>query len=813
MSYSWLVGKAEANQLAAILDIYDQVTGMGWTEADGSPRKTCAYTDVDTGADTITINSHGFANGQQVFLHTTGTAPGNLTNHTAYYVVGGAANTFQLSASVNGAAIDLVSQGTGNHSFITWATLVGQAIAAASVDAVNNLFTLAAHGFINGMLVTYTTSGTVAAPLAQTALTASANINTGTDTITLNAHGFVNGQMVLYSPTAWSNRAYGLVAGKAYFIINTAANTFQLSLTSGGAAVDITSQGSGNHSFAPLYFIVGVTGTTFQLSYTQGGAAIDITSAGTGNHSFGGVEKTNSWIVCYNHGLVDGQPFQIMSTGTLPTGFTAYTFYYIQNVQTHSFQLSTNITGWLSYATIANGGTGGTYAVNDVLTLVQFGGATGSLKVIGVSAGVVTEVALNAAGSAYTQALAVPVTGGGGTGATFNIFCFGPAAISTIGTGTHTISEPFRAFTSTGELGDMMTRHIQFYRSTATALALMIGDYWDPQAHRGLGRAGYAGSATTSEAGFYIWIYGNKNMVFVFSKTGASTYTVLAAGHLKKIFGLQTTLTADAVAGASVQLSVADNTGFVNGKKYLICGINTGPAFEGRDGLTLNALPVGKLQVVTLPRNYKSGAVIGQTPSCFVMSQSNTWYGTDSFGVAGSVDTGGGSTPAGTPTAPASTVSPADIHAEQRLLLAPWTWFGGDSGGGGIAGYMDEYFLLAPTTVAAVEDTMGVNPNDLTGAGVYSGTSTGGNDSTHFNDTGKAWSVNAFSGKVLIIATGVGAGQMRKISTNSATQIIPVTAFTTIPDNTSTYAVCDEGYRYMIASLLVPAGWAFREEV
>jgi hypothetical protein len=126
---------------------------------------------------------------------------------------------------------------------------------------------------------------------------------------------------------------------------------------------------------------------------------------------------------------------------------------------------------------------------------------------------------------------------------------------------------------------------------------------------------------------------------------------------------------------------------------------------------------------------------------------------------------------------------------------------------------MDEYFFLINATGAITEDTFGVNPNDLTGAGVYLATSSGGNDSTHFNDTGKAWSVNAFSGKVLIITGGTGAGQMRKISTNSATQIVPVTAFTTVPDGTSTYAVCDEGYRAFIGPTNFNLNWAMREEV
>lgn len=59
-----------------------------------------------------------------------------------------------------------------------------------------------------------------------------------TDTFTSTGHGYSNGDLVLF--TALTGGA-GLVLNDPYFIIATAANTFQVAKTPGGAAVDFTS--------------------------------------------------------------------------------------------------------------------------------------------------------------------------------------------------------------------------------------------------------------------------------------------------------------------------------------------------------------------------------------------------------------------------------------------------------------------------------------------------------------------------------------------------------------------------------------------
>jgi hypothetical protein len=67
--------------------------------------------DVDTSGDIITILNHGYANGTPVAL--SGALPAPLSANAVYYVVQSTLNTFKLSETLNGQAIDLSTVGSG----------------------------------------------------------------------------------------------------------------------------------------------------------------------------------------------------------------------------------------------------------------------------------------------------------------------------------------------------------------------------------------------------------------------------------------------------------------------------------------------------------------------------------------------------------------------------------------------------------------------------------------------------------------------------------------------------------------------------
>ena len=81
-------------------------------------------------------------------------------------------------------------------------------------------------------------------------------VNTGTETFTSNAHGYANGTPVQVSAT--TTLPAPLVAATTYYVINAAANTYQLSLTATGSAIDITTTGSGTITTNQVYSVGGL---------------------------------------------------------------------------------------------------------------------------------------------------------------------------------------------------------------------------------------------------------------------------------------------------------------------------------------------------------------------------------------------------------------------------------------------------------------------------------------------------------------------------------------------------------------------------
>lgn len=156
--------------------------------------------------DTFTSYAHGYANTNQVRLIGP-SLPTGISQSTTYYVVTSATDTFQLSLTQGGAAINLTADGEG--------------VAAQ----------------VNG---TPTFRGYVPSGGARDEFTAAAS----TDTFTSYAHGLSNtNRVMLVSIGA------GLPAGVAeetiYFVVNSATDTFQLSATEGGAAINLTADGEG----------------------------------------------------------------------------------------------------------------------------------------------------------------------------------------------------------------------------------------------------------------------------------------------------------------------------------------------------------------------------------------------------------------------------------------------------------------------------------------------------------------------------------------------------------------------------------------
>ena len=142
-------------------------------------------TNTNVSTDTITITAHGFANGDEV-TYTVPAAPatalGGLTTGTNYFIIGATTNTIQLAATSGGAAINLTRN-----------ALTFDGDDASVVDITNDKI-VDTNTFTTGDYVTYSNGG-------------------GTD-------------------------IGGLINNANYFVIAATSSEFQLSLTSGGSAID-----------------------------------------------------------------------------------------------------------------------------------------------------------------------------------------------------------------------------------------------------------------------------------------------------------------------------------------------------------------------------------------------------------------------------------------------------------------------------------------------------------------------------------------------------------------------------------------------
>ncbi len=81
---------------------------------------TVAASDVTTGTEKITMSSHTFQTGDTVQVSTSGGLPSGLSANTTYYVIDSGTNDIQLATTLAlataGTAINLTSQGSGNHT-------------------------------------------------------------------------------------------------------------------------------------------------------------------------------------------------------------------------------------------------------------------------------------------------------------------------------------------------------------------------------------------------------------------------------------------------------------------------------------------------------------------------------------------------------------------------------------------------------------------------------------------------------------------------------------------------------------------------
>jgi hypothetical protein len=263
----------------------------------------------------LTATAHGLTVGDPVVLATTGALPTGLTAGTTYYVQSvPTANSFTLAATNGGAVINTSGTQSGTHS---WARLGATTNFSGVVAAGNQVSDVARYGSkisnigglqftawriknpgvsgifaqslsdvaqISDMTITVSGATNPVAKCIETAgsgnpsTTATLNLygNTcqviGSTPVTISiaspgvltktAHGLNAGDTIILSTA--NALPTGLAAGTVYFVKTVpTADTFTLSATSGGAAINTSGTQSGTQS----YVLQGMTG--FYVQYVR----------------------------------------------------------------------------------------------------------------------------------------------------------------------------------------------------------------------------------------------------------------------------------------------------------------------------------------------------------------------------------------------------------------------------------------------------------------------------------------------------------------------------------------------------------------
>lgn len=224
---------------------------------------------VTVAADTITITDHNLTTGAKLtYGDGGGTALAGLTDGTTYFVIKVDNDTIQLASNLTNAnaGTEITLTGTGNDS----QTFTGvTATATATVSG----------GVVTGFSVTEVGSDYVTAPTVTvevpTRTIPTSGVNTGTDVITYTGHGLSVDDRIRYQDGG-STALAGLTDNTIYYVESVPdADTFKVSATEGGSAIDLT--GTGNN--AQFFELLDATQATANASLGLGAAGDQGSSA------------------------------------------------------------------------------------------------------------------------------------------------------------------------------------------------------------------------------------------------------------------------------------------------------------------------------------------------------------------------------------------------------------------------------------------------------------------------------------------------------------------------------------------------------
>lgn len=338
---------------------------------------------------------------------------------------------------------------------------------------------------------------------------------------------------------------------------------------------------------------------------------------------------------------------------------------------------------------------------------------------------------------------------------------------------------------SDGEDSDLPKVYVKLDWNSANTLKSTLYLYWNNSTH--VGTVSFYSSqhdvVFDDDDTFYLWVYGDKNFITII--TNVTAYDGQMFGAMTPFVNHTGTLQSGVSSGSNVVLTLAAGEAdkFKANYYYQIVGV----ADEGRDRVQVTNVNKSNNQITisNLPRNYGANSIIGLVPwpwiiGCFAnasMYPYNLYYN------------GAGTTNESNHSCNLEYLIDTNYtNPDERVnehILIPY-YFKEYNSMSVAMGYIDNYIMKI---------TIGADEDIATSGELDEGTSSGSNTSTTLNDTTKSWATNEWENKCLAIIDGTGSGQIRKISSNTATALTVDVAWTVTPDATSDYIICSHGWR------------------
>ena len=218
-------------------------------------------TAINDATDEITITNHGFATNDKVSISGT-SLPGGLTAST-YYAIRISDNTFKLTTTVDGLPSDL-SAVAGTAS-ITHTSEIPASDSALLLKVALAGYPDTIQGSVDAFIDAFFDILDFEVSNISHEFDSLTDVDSLTNFITIPAHGFENGNTVTFSGTSPT----GLTNDTVYYIVEKTTDTFKVSLTSGGAGIDITAIAGTSR----------IAQNTIKLIYTDNGEASAVTQS------------------------------------------------------------------------------------------------------------------------------------------------------------------------------------------------------------------------------------------------------------------------------------------------------------------------------------------------------------------------------------------------------------------------------------------------------------------------------------------------------------------------------------------------------